>query len=90
MKIQVRVKTGSGKQEIESFGDQKNCAQFLGHSKTSSFRCNRYLVYLESAPENNEANIELIKLMAKHLGIPSTKLRIVSGATGKDKTLEVV
>ena len=72
MKIQVRVKTGSGKQEIESFGN------------------NRYLVYLESQPENNDANIELIKLMARHLGIPSTKLRIVSGATGKDKTLEVV
>ena len=72
MKIQVRVKTSSGKQDIESFGD------------------NRYLVYLKSAPENNEANIELIKLMSKHLGIPSTKLKIISGATGKDKTLEVV
>jgi len=72
MKLQVRVKTNSGKQEIESFGD------------------NRYLVYLVSRPENNEANIELIKLMAKHLGIPSTKLKIISGATGKDKTLEVV
>ena len=72
MKLQIRVKTNSGKQEIESFGD------------------NRYLVYLESAPENNEANIELLKLMAKHLGIPSTKLRIISGASGKDKTLEII
>lgn len=71
-KLQVRVKTNSGKQEIESFGD------------------GRYLVYLVSAPENNEANIELIKLMAKHLGIPSTKLKIISGATGKDKTLEIL
>ena len=70
-KIQVRVKTGSGKQEIESFGD------------------NRYLVYLVSQPENNEANIELIKLMAKHLGIPSTKLRIISGATNNDKVVEI-
>lgn len=72
MRFYIRVKTNSGKQEIESFGD------------------NRYLVYLKSPPENNEANIELIKLMAKHLGIPSTKLKIVSGATGKDKILEVV
>lgn len=71
MKIQVRVKTNSEKQDIESFGD------------------NRYFVYLVSRPENNEANIELIKLMAKHLGIPSTKLKIISGASGRDKTLEV-
>jgi len=71
-KIQVRVKPSSGKQEIESFGD------------------NRFLVYLESPAENNEANIELIRLMARHLGIPSTKLKIISGLSGRDKTLEVV
>jgi uncharacterized protein YggU (UPF0235/DUF167 family) len=72
MRLQVRVKTNSGKQEIEDFGDR------------------RYLVYLKSAPENNEANIELIKLMAKHIGVPSTKVKIISGMTGSDKTLEIV
>ena len=72
MRIQVRVKTSSGKQEIENFGD------------------NRYLVYLKSVPENNEANIELIKLIAKHMGVSSARVKIISGMTSKDKTLEII
>lgn len=51
---------------------------------------NRYLVFLKARAEDNEANIELLKVMGKYLGIPSTKLRIISGLTGKDKLLEVV
>ncbi len=59
-------------------------------SKIEDFGDNRYLVYVKSAPENNEANIEMLKMMGKHLGIPSTKLRIVVGATSKDKIVEVM
>jgi len=58
--------------------------------KIEEFGDHRYLVYLESPAEKNEANIELINLMAKHLGIPAIKLKIVSGLTNKDKTLEIV
>jgi len=58
--------------------------------KIEEFGDYRYLVYLESPAEKNEANIELINLMAKHLGIPAVKLKIVSGLTNKDKTLEIV
>jgi len=50
----------------------------------------RYLVHLKSEPENNKANIELINLMAKHLGIPPGKLKIISGLTSRDKVLENV
>lgn len=58
--------------------------------KIEEFGANRYLVYVEARAEDNEANIEMLKMMGRHLGIPSTKLRIVSGATSKDKTVEVV
>lgn len=54
------------------------------------FGDHRYLVHLKSAPENNEANIELLKLMSKHLGVSSMKLKITSGLTNKDKVIEVV
>ena len=50
----------------------------------------RYLVYLKSQPENNKANIELINLLAKHLGVPPLKLKIVSGSSSRDKILETV
>jgi uncharacterized protein (TIGR00251 family) len=58
-------------------------------NRIENFGDRRYLVYLQSAPENNEANIELIKLMAKFLGVPSTKVKIVSGLTSRDKVLEI-
>lgn len=50
----------------------------------------RYLVHLTKEPENNKANIELINLMAKHLGLPAAKLKIISGLTSRDKVLEMV
>ena len=58
--------------------------------KIEEFGDHRYLVYLKSPAEKNEANIELINIMAKHLGVPAIKLKIVSGLTNKDKTLEIV
>jgi len=61
-----------------------------GKQEIEEFGDHRYLVYLKSAAENNEANIELLNLMSKHLGVPALKLKIVSGLTNKDKTLEVV
>jgi len=70
MKIYVKVKPKSGKQEIVEFGDF------------------RYLVYLKSAPENNKANIELLKVLSKHLGVPSTRIQIKSGMTNNEKILE--
>jgi len=50
----------------------------------------RYIVHLTSKAQDNKANIELINLMAKHLGVPAVKLKIVSGMTNRDKTLETV
>ena len=54
------------------------------------FGDNRYLVHLTCEPEHNKANIELINLFSKHLGVPALKLKIVGGLTNRDKVLEVV
>ena len=58
--------------------------------KIEEFGDYRYLVYVKSAAENNDANIELLNMMAKHLGVPATKLKIISGLTNKDKTIEIL
>ena len=50
----------------------------------------RYLVHLKNRPEDNKANIELINLLAKHLGVPALKLKIISGLTNRDKVLEII
>jgi len=48
-----------------------------------------YLIYVSSEPENNEANIEVISLLSKHLGVPWKNIKIKSGMTSKNKLIEV-
>ncbi|MEK6830344.1 MAG: DUF167 domain-containing protein [Nanoarchaeota archaeon] len=45
-----------------------------------------YIVHLKSRPENNKANLELVKLLKKHFGKTVT---IKSGLTSRNKTAEV-
>jgi len=71
MKIIVKVKPNSLKQEIIEFGN------------------NRYLVYLKSPAEDNQANIELIKLLSKHLGVNPKNIKITFGITSRDKILDI-
>ena len=49
----------------------------------------RYLVYLKSKPENDKANIELVNILSKHLGVPPKSLYITFGRTSDNKILEV-
>ena len=45
-----------------------------------------YDVYLKSAPENNKANVELIKILKKYF---NKEIEIKSGFTSKHKIIEV-
>ena len=45
-----------------------------------------YIVNLKSKPEDNKANIELIKLMKKSLG---KDIKIIKGLKSKNKIVEV-
>lgn len=67
MKIKVKVKPNSGKQEI----DEKDGV---------------YIVRLKSPPENNKANIELVKLLSRHFG---KEVKIKSGFSSRKKIVEV-
>ncbi len=44
---------------------------------------------VRAAPENNEANRALEKLIAKAFGVAKSKVRIARGATARLKTLEI-
>ncbi len=54
-----------------------------------SFGDGRYLVYVKSAPENNEANAETIKLLSKELGVPPQSIQIKFGKTSSKKLVEI-
>jgi len=45
--------------------------------------------YLKSAPEKGQANKELIKSIAKALGIPQAAATIIAGATTRVKTIQL-
>jgi uncharacterized protein YggU (UPF0235/DUF167 family) len=45
---------------------------------------------VRAAPERGRANAAVAGLLARSLGVPEHAFRIVSGATGQDKTVEIV
>lgn len=45
-------------------------------------------VHTTVAPADGEANAAVIKMLAKHLGVPKTSIMVVRGATSRDKVIE--
>ncbi len=48
------------------------------------------LVSVTTVPEDGKANAAVVKLLAKALGVPKSRLELVRGATGRDKVFRVV
>lgn len=46
-------------------------------------------VYVTTVPEDGKANREVIKLLAKQLGLPKSSLTITHGLTSKDKVIKI-
>ena len=47
-------------------------------------------VTVTTVPEGGKANAEVVKLLAKALGVPKSRLELVRGATGRDKQFRVI
>lgn len=48
-----------------------------------------YRVRLTKAPADGEANEQLVALLGRHFGVAKSLIRIVSGATGRKKIIEL-
>ena len=46
-------------------------------------------VRLAAPPSDNEANVALIDFLSEILGVPTSRLEIVAGASGRDKLISV-
>ncbi len=57
--------------------------------EVESFGNGRYLVYVKSPPENGKANIEMLNLLSKELGVPSKSFNIKFGRTSGEKIIEI-
>lgn len=45
-------------------------------------------VHTTAAPADGDANAAVIKLLARHLGVPKSTIRIIRGTTSRDKVIE--
>jgi len=70
MKISVRVRPNSSREEVTPEGDL-------------------FIVRVKEPPQEGRANRAVIKLLAEHLGVPASRVSIVSGLRGKNKVVEI-
>jgi len=49
-----------------------------------------YVVRVKEPPVEGRANRAVLKLLAKHLAVPESRIRIVSGFSSKNKVIEVI
>lgn len=73
--LQIRVTPNAGANRIK-IEDQPDGTQL-------------YRVYVTTIPEDGKANKDVIKLLAKHLGVSKSSLTIIRGETARDKTIRV-
>jgi uncharacterized protein (TIGR00251 family) len=55
----------------------------------SEFSQELNIVFLKSPPQDNKANIELIKLLAKHFKVSNSQIRIVKGLISEERVIEI-
>lgn len=48
-----------------------------------------YRIYVTTVPEDGKANKEVIKLLAKELGVSKSSLTILRGQTSRQKIIEI-
>jgi uncharacterized protein YggU (UPF0235/DUF167 family) len=49
-----------------------------------------YVVRVKEPPVEGRANRAVLRLLASHLGVPESRLRIVSGFSSGNKVIEVI
>jgi len=49
-----------------------------------------FIVRVKEPPKEGKANGAVIRVLAKHLGIPVTKLRISQGLTSRTKVIQIL
>jgi uncharacterized protein (TIGR00251 family) len=60
------------------------------HKDYVKIQDDRIEIGIMAKPVKGEANLEIIKKVAKHFGISKSNVRIISGEKSRDKVVEVV
>ncbi|MBO5662718.1 MAG: DUF167 domain-containing protein [Alphaproteobacteria bacterium] len=46
-------------------------------------------VHTTTAPTDGKATADVIKMLAEHYGVPKTSIKLIRGATSRDKVFEI-
>ena len=46
-------------------------------------------VHTTTAPTDGKATADVIKMLARHYGVPKTSIRLIRGETSRDKMFEI-
>lgn len=46
-------------------------------------------VHTTTAPTDGKATLDVIKMLAAHYGVPKTSIKLIRGATSRDKVFEI-
>jgi uncharacterized protein (TIGR00251 family) len=60
------------------------------HKDHIEIRDNHIEIGIMSKPVKGEANLEIVKKIAKHLGVAKSSVRIVAGKKSREKVVEVI
>lgn len=58
--------------------------------ETIAIEAGRLVVKVRAKPEDGKANAAVLDLLAQALGIATSRLRLLRGATGRDKQVQIV
>ncbi len=47
-------------------------------------------VYVTAPPDKNKANEAMLKLLAAHFDVPVSRIKLVRGATSRNKLVEII
>ena len=46
-------------------------------------------VHTTTAPTDGKATVDVIKMLARHYGVPKTSIKLIRGETSRDKVFEI-
>ncbi len=61
----------------------------IGDMRTASDGSEALAVYVTAPPDKNKANEAMIRLLARHLDVPPSRLTILQGLTSRNKLVGV-
>jgi uncharacterized protein (TIGR00251 family) len=76
-------------------GDESTTIRVKVYARSSRSRVEAmddgtFRVYVSAAPEKGKANAQVVKCLAKHLGVKSSSVEIISGATSRLKIVRIL